>query len=234
MITQGFYLPFLGSPRKPARLAGWVLLWGMLLSPLVAQIQGVDFASTTLTRDSALGQKQVVAAFPFEVAGKKPVRILNIRSSCGCTTAELAKDVYRPGESGQIEARFVLGNRQGFQRNVIQVITDRGTQKLYFEVNIPALWELSSRVFVWNSEADEKGVSAELNFHPDLKHRILDFDIEKGLIKAQWEALTPGQAYAFSFTRTEASLPENQVVVGKIRVLDAREESYTIPVYFKF
>lgn len=227
------HFPFPGPMLKRLFFALGIL-GGIGFTSLFGQIQGVSFDTTTVTRESSLGQQQVVATFPFEVIGKKAVRILNTRSSCGCTTAELEKNLYRPGETGKIEARFVLGNRQGLQRNVIHVITDRGTEKLFFEVKIPKLWELSSRVFIWKNRDDSAKVEADLQFHPERSHEILGFEIEDNMLQAKWEVISPGQHFRFTFTPTGVALPENAVIVGQIRVLDAMEETYSIPVYFKF
>lgn len=35
--------------------------------------------------------------------------------SCGCTTAELTKSTYAPGEGGEFVAKFKVGGREGFR-----------------------------------------------------------------------------------------------------------------------
>src|SRR5437763_8122569 len=67
------------------------------------------------------GETAVVAKYRFTNAGKAPVTIDAVRTSCGCTTATLVKKEYLPGESGEIEARFEVGNRVGHQEKTILV-----------------------------------------------------------------------------------------------------------------
>jgi hypothetical protein len=47
--------------------------------------------------DAGPGQASYTAEFAFENAGDEPVTIESVRTSCGCTAAELEKAVYRPG-----------------------------------------------------------------------------------------------------------------------------------------
>ncbi|MCK5600209.1 DUF1573 domain-containing protein [bacterium] len=51
--------------------------------------------------------------FKFRNTGKETLNIINIRSSCGCTTVKLQKREYAPGEEGVITASFDPKNFQG-------------------------------------------------------------------------------------------------------------------------
>ena len=64
---------------------------------------------------------QAVARYTFRNTGQKPVEIVSVSSSCGCTVAKPDKTLYQPGEAGQIEATFVFGSRTGDQRKTITV-----------------------------------------------------------------------------------------------------------------
>jgi hypothetical protein len=68
-------------------------------------------------------EPQVVATFPFTNAGKEPVTITSLKTSCDCTTASLAKHTYAPGEGGEITATFTVGGRSGLQSKTILVQT---------------------------------------------------------------------------------------------------------------
>ena len=60
---QFFSFSYPGRLLKPL-LFGLAILGGVGLSTLSGQIRGVDFEINTVTRESSLGQKQVVATFP--------------------------------------------------------------------------------------------------------------------------------------------------------------------------
>jgi Protein of unknown function (DUF1573) len=84
--------------------------------------------------------KLVVAKYRFINAGTLPVRIDEVQTSCGCTTATLAKKEYAPGESGKIEAKFDFAGRIGHQEKWILVTTDSTPEQpivLRLVVNIP-------------------------------------------------------------------------------------------------
>src|SRR5690242_12814806 len=59
--------------------------------------------------------RTLVAKYRFTNSGTGPVTIDAVRTSCGCTTASLAKKEYQPGESGEIEAHLQLSGRVGHQ-----------------------------------------------------------------------------------------------------------------------
>ncbi len=67
----------------------------------------------------------VSAKFAFKNSGPDTVTIKRVKTSCGCTTARLAKNTFAPGESGEIEVKFTFGGRRGPQRKIIAVTSDR-------------------------------------------------------------------------------------------------------------
>ena len=72
--------------------------------------------------------------FTFRNKGDSAVTITRITPSCGCTTAELSKKTYAPGETGKLAAKFTFGGRRGPQAKSITVGTDDGkTAQLTFK-----------------------------------------------------------------------------------------------------
>ncbi len=63
----------------------------------------------------------LTAKFKFRVEGAGPVTLSSTESDCGCTTAQLTKMVYAPGESGEISLIFVPGERTGPQVKSVRV-----------------------------------------------------------------------------------------------------------------
>jgi len=64
--------------------------------------------------------EKVKASFAFKNSGDGPLDILKVVPTCGCTTAELDKKQYQPGESGIISVTF---NTQRFPGKVTKRIT---------------------------------------------------------------------------------------------------------------
>src|SRR5580704_13280170 len=87
------------------------------------------WVTTEQTFNSKPQDKEVVAKYKFTNSGTKPVKIQNVRTSCGCTTAALSKTDYAPGESGEIEAKFTFSGRTGRQEKAITVTTSTNPEQ---------------------------------------------------------------------------------------------------------
>lgn len=68
--------------------------------------------------------------------GNQPLKILNLQSSCGCTTVKRPKDVLQPNESDRIEFEF---NSLGFHGRV--------EKSLYIATNDPSTEYFAIKVF---------------------------------------------------------------------------------------
>lgn len=66
----------------------------------------------------------VTHEFIFTNVSGRPVKILNVRPSCGCTTPDWTKDAILPGKTGFIQARFDPAGRPGFFNKTLSVTTD--------------------------------------------------------------------------------------------------------------
>ena len=66
----------------------------------------------------------VTHTFVLRNAGTQPVHLLNVRTSCGCTTAALATNVLAPGQTTDLLASLSLLGRRGQQRKTIYVESD--------------------------------------------------------------------------------------------------------------
>ena len=109
-------------------------------------------------------EKQIQATFIFTNRGEYPVIIEDIVTSCGCTTADLDKRMYKPGESGEIAAIYKPGKYEGIKRNRIIVQTNDAEKRRYFlnfEIEIPRMLELSPRILYWRPE--EIGKTKKIN-----------------------------------------------------------------------
>jgi hypothetical protein len=80
--------------------------------------------------------REVTARFAFRNAGTGPVTVRSIKTSCGCTTARLEKKMYAPGETGEINVRFVFGGRKGLQRKLITVKTDDTVEPAILDLRV--------------------------------------------------------------------------------------------------
>src|SRR6516165_11703217 len=97
-------------------------------------------------------QESIVAKYRFTNTGKESVKIENVKTSCGCTTAGLKKTDYAPGESGEIEAKFTFGGRIGKQEKAIVVTTSQPRDKptvLRLLVDIKDPVQIQPQLVLW-------------------------------------------------------------------------------------
>src|SRR5215469_156144 len=97
-----------------------LLLSLFLAVPAFAQLKWDTLEQTIKAKP---GDKEIVATYRFTNSGSTPITIDTVKTSCGCTTAALAKNNYSPGESGEIVARMDIASRTGHQEKSIVVTT---------------------------------------------------------------------------------------------------------------
>jgi hypothetical protein len=99
-----------------------------------------------------VGQKEVVAVFPFENTGNGRLTINSVESSCSCTAAASDKKDFAPGEKGAVTATFELGDRTGSHSKSISVNTNdpnRPLTRLILTVDLLPAPTVSPRLLYW-------------------------------------------------------------------------------------
>lgn len=74
--------------------------------------------------DVAEGGGPVMHEFTFVNTGTRPVKILSVEASCGCTTPDWSREPVSPGKTGFIQARFDPKGRPGYFSKSLTVTTD--------------------------------------------------------------------------------------------------------------
>lgn len=164
------------------------------------------------------GDKQLSGSFHFTNSGETPVTIREIHTSCGCTTADLAKRTYAPGETGEITAVYTVGDAKGRQSKVITVTTDDDSAKpveLTFQVTIPDAIVYSPRMLLWRigDKLDEKSVV--ITSPTPRKITLMEVQSitpEKEAI-ARIEASPGGDSFRL-FTRPHSAFKASQVAIS--------------------
>lgn len=62
----------------------------------------------------------------FSNAGDKMMKIKKVQTSCGCTVAKLKKEVYEPGEAGEVQVQFNTRGYSGVVRKNITFYLEEG------------------------------------------------------------------------------------------------------------
>jgi hypothetical protein len=127
---------------------------------IVASAQaGLVWEKKELELQPALGAPTAVGVFKYENKGDTPIHFKNVKASCGCTTAALAKNDVAPGEKGEITATFNIGDRTGLQTKTITVDTDDAqspTTVLTLKANIAQMLDLQPTFVFWQAGEEAK------------------------------------------------------------------------------
>ena len=105
------------------------------------------------------GEEEAVAQFKYTNKGDKPVRITNVKASCGCTVPEWTKEPVAPGQTGQLTATFKIGGRTGTQVKTVRVDTDDPSQpsaNLVLKALIPQGVQIQPAFVFWQTGEEAK------------------------------------------------------------------------------
>jgi hypothetical protein len=134
----------------------------------------LEWQATTLTVVPVPFQTTQDVVFQFRNTGTKPVTLADLQTNCDCLDAKADRNVYAPGATGTIKARFTIGDRSGLYERLVTVVTDEtpNTAKLVVRIEVPEIAGVSPRSVEWkvNEATVEKFVEVtpasglEINF----------------------------------------------------------------------
>lgn len=97
-----------------------IMLFVSLLASFLPAKSQIKFKQSVFDFGEVNSGDEVSASFEFENAGDSILIIKNVSTTCGCTTTQLEKLEYQPGEKGTIPAKF---NSKGYSGKVTKTIT---------------------------------------------------------------------------------------------------------------
>ncbi len=137
--------------------------WAQLAEPLVFREKMHDFGEVDEERGV------VDFEFMFTNSASRPIRIMKVDASCGCTIAGWTKDAVMPGKTGLIKASYNPAGRPGYFNKTLTVLTD-------WDAN-PVLLQIKGQV-----------VSDKYN-------ASISFPVAMGALRLKSKAFTMGKVY---------------------------------------
>ena len=104
--------------------------------------------------------------FTFVNNAARPIKIVSVDASCGCTTTGYSKEEIKQGKSGFVKVSFDPRGRAGYFNKAISITTDYGTEAIVLQIK----GQVATR--------DEKELITELtakNGNLRLKHNSFSF-----------------------------------------------------------
>jgi Protein of unknown function (DUF1573) len=192
-----------------------LLLFSLLLFAGSAFAQ-LAWETTEQTFNSKPEDKEVVAKYKFTNAGPKPIKIQNVRTSCGCTTAALSKTDYAPGESGEIEAKFTFSGRTGRQEKAIMVDTAPNPAQptiLKLHVYIQEVVKIEPEFVHWRVGELPDPKSIHIAIADDASAKIVSVTSDNPALKVKLTEIKPGKEYEAQITPDSVAEPAAATLV---------------------
>ena len=105
-----------------------VCAFGQVSKPLQFREEIFDFGAIKEQAGAAIHE------FSFINNSSRPIKILKVQASCGCTTPDWTKDAIAPGKSGFIQASFNPVGRPGYFNKSLTVTTDFDSKNTDIEI----------------------------------------------------------------------------------------------------
>ena len=194
---------------------------------------GLQWESQELTHEATPDEERVVEVFRFTNTGQEPVVIIGVSTSCNCSTAELEKKEYGPGESGDLEVVFNIGNRSGEHQSLVRVGTDESPDAVYrltLNVNIPNVVTVQPRQLWWYVDEPGTAKNIMIEFNHESPVYILDASSADSLFRVDVVEIEPGTKYQLS-VRPEGPLVSAQKLTPITITTDlpyARHQTQTV------
>src|SRR5688572_16413230 len=147
-----------------------------LVSGFAQQAKQIHFKEETFDFGTVVEDNGPVShEFVFTNNSTRPVKILNVQPSCGCTTPGWTKEPIEPGKTGTVQASYNPKGRPGFFNKSLTVITD-------FEAN-PIILYIKGQV----STESNKPVEADFQvINGGLRFKTAAFNMGKVFLKDEY------------------------------------------------
>ena len=197
------------------KLAGQCGVCGVSLAAAVSTSAEVTWDQKQFEVRTQPGDEQVQRSFTFTNASEQQVEVTSVKSSCGCTTAGLEKTVYAPGEPGQIDVSFEIGDRKGRQIKKVVVRTDdpaTPVTTLTLDVEIPNVVELSPRLLMWKADEPREPKTLDVTLKSTEPIQIVGVRADADGLETNVEEIKPSEHYRVTITPPASGGPVRTIV----------------------
>ncbi len=186
--------------------------FSLLLTALVNA--KVVWENTTQEYKATFEDTKTEAIFRFTNTGSKPVKVIKIHTSCGCTaTTPPRAQPYQPGETGEVIAVFSYGDRTGRQtKNITAEIAEVETDgtvgtptphQLTLTVDIPVVLQVEPNFLFWQPGEGAVAKTARVTVGDGIPLEVKDIRVGDPNISARFKTITPNKQYEIELTPNE-------------------------------
>jgi hypothetical protein len=156
--------------------------------------------------------------YRFTNTSSHPVTIDEVHPSCGCTTVQLRKKEYAPGESGELAARFDFAGRTGHQEKSIMVLTkDTINQPVVLKllVTIPEAVKVEPEVVFWRVGDEPKPKVIRATVAEDFPAKIVSVKSTNPEMRVDLKEFRPGKEVEVTVTPQSSFAPAAATLIIK-------------------
>jgi len=166
-------------------------------------------------------QGKAVAKFVFTNTGKSDLKIVNVKTSCGCTASDYSKNVIKPGEKGFVSAIYHTAHRPGpFRKSITVTVNDPDHPNTVLFIKGTVTPKAKSKADLYpTSIGNLKLMSNHLAFN-DMK-----------LSEIRTDSMKVYNNWGHPMTITFPNLPSNLSVKLVPSTLPAKSEGYIVVTY---
>ena len=185
------------------------------------------------TRDN---EGKVEHNFSIINKGTGILEIKDVKTSCGCTVADLTKKSLGPGESTEIAATFSLVGKSGNQSKFITITSnDPVTPSYKLQIkgkSVPPIMH-EPRTVQFGRMFNDEGKTEIIKItamREDLSFKIASIDTTLPAIKTKINEIEPGKAYEIAVSTTDALVEGNFTESLTIKTNDPGQRPIVVPV----
>lgn len=163
----------------------------------------------------------------FKNEGTRAAHIVNVRSSCGCTSAKPRKDVLLPGESSVVDITYSPGPNRGEFTQFVELTLDDGSKPVRVYINgVIAPWLKADPELLILKPREPKVVTFKAR---DGNQTLNLLEISSPLKDLQYREIvgtkkTPGTLTVEFVTPVKVPVPEGDGVVWPVQVRAAPDK----------
>lgn len=160
-------------------------------------------------------EKAIETKYRFTNIGTSPISIEEVRTSCGCTTATLKKKEYAPGETGEIEAKFVFAGRIGHQEKWIIVTTSFAPMQptvLRLVANIPETLTIQPEFVMWQVGDPVQSKTIHVRLGDEFPGKIVSIQADNAAVKLEFHEVRPGRELEVIVTPANTRGPAKSIL----------------------
>jgi len=195
-------------PRVPPS-TNTLLVFAVWLTGCVALHAELKWDAQQIELKPLATDTSVETKFGFVNAGAAAVVIEDVHSSCGCTIPSLPKTTCAPGERGEIQVRFNIGDRRGMQTKTIRVAVkgEANPTVLTLVVSIPEPARITPAMLVWEKGEAGNPKMISVQALPNQPVRVLRVSSSLQAVQARVETIQEAVEYRIVVTPGNTMTP---------------------------